>query len=138
MSAGTTRVGVSALALHAQQLLLTQRMPGRGSADEWTLPGGAVASGEHPRDALGRELAGTGSRVTALEPVGSDSRVLSARPDGESRPIHLVRICYLVQTASQTGVMGRRSGDSAWVAVDDLPGVDEVVAQGLMLVGSVV
>lgn len=135
MSTGTTRVGVYALALRARQLLLTQRLPGPGGADEWTLPGGAVAFGEHPRDALGRELAERGLRMTASEPVGSDSRVLSGRPDGDSRPVHWVRIYYLVRTAGQTGVTGGRSGASIWVAVDDLPGVDEIVAQGLVLVG---
>lgn len=90
------RVAAYAVMLRDDQILLC-RLAARISSDEqWTLPGGGVEHGEHPREALVREI----REETGLDAtVGESAWLHSAhmpRVWREGRPVnaHAVRIVY--------------------------------------------
>lgn len=90
------RVAAYAVVLRDADILLC-RLASRISKDDlWTLPGGGVEHGEHPREALVREIA----EETGLEAtVGEQARVYSAHMprtwrDGRRIDAHAVRIVY--------------------------------------------
>lgn len=64
-----------------------------GGRSGWTLPGGGLEPGEHPADAVVREVAEeTGYRVAVEELLGIDSLVAPAADRAE--PLHSLRIIY--------------------------------------------
>jgi 8-oxo-dGTP pyrophosphatase MutT (NUDIX family) len=74
-------------------VLLTRMSPSSDLAGWWSLPGGGVAHGEHPRDAAVRETAeetGLAVRVAGLHDVLSD--VLDLPHHGEV--LHTLRVVY--------------------------------------------
>lgn len=76
------------------EVLLTRGAAHLAVAGRWFLPGGGVDHGEHPEDALTRELAeetGLSGEVGPLQEVLSDTAVL---PDGTE--LHTVRLIYPV------------------------------------------
>jgi 8-oxo-dGTP diphosphatase len=90
------RVAAYAVIIREKQILLS-RIAAHISAEElWTLPGGGVDHGEHPRDALVREVVEeTGLAAT----VAKTSRVYSAYMpgvirDGQVVDAHALRIVY--------------------------------------------
>lgn len=94
------RIGAYAVVLRgsgeAAEILLSRLAP-KVTADElWTLPGGGVEHGEHPADAVVREVREeTGLEVT----VGPHAQVFSARTPRAARggrrfDLHSVRIVY--------------------------------------------
>lgn len=89
------RVAAYALAREADRLLLVQIGSG-----EWMLPGGGVEHGEHPEQALVREMREeTGLDVTpgALLHVGSDHRMIRRNTD-----FHCVYFVYAVTVVGGT------------------------------------
>ncbi len=86
-------MGVGAVILHEGRLLLIQRgqEPLKG---EWSLPGGAVETGETLEEALVREVfEETGLNVQVLEQVGVFDRI--SRDEQRRVRYHYVLIDYL-------------------------------------------
>jgi 8-oxo-dGTP diphosphatase len=96
------RIAAYGVCLDAQErLLLARAAPWLTLSGRWFLPGGGVDHGEHPTDALQREIKEESGLTVVLGPlldVLSDVRVM---PDGTS--LHTVRMIYRV--ASWTGTL---------------------------------
>ncbi len=119
------------------RLLLARAAPWLTLSGRWFLPGGGVDHGEHPTEALRREIKEESGLTVVLGPlldVLSDVRVM---PDGTS--LHTVRMIYRV--ASWTGSLRAELEGTTdavqWFArseLDELPlahYVREVVAKFL-------
>ena len=92
--------------VRAGQILLARIAPSISEKEQWTLPGGGIDFGEHPDDAVVREVEEeTGLACELGRPIwiGSAHRVFEAgdRGDPGSTEMHSVRIVY-----------------DAWVAAD--------------------
>ncbi len=94
-----TRQRLAAYALifdEAGRVLLSREPDPRGRLGRWLLPGGGVEHGEHPEQAVIREVkeeTGLGVRVGALWDVVSDV----ARVGRRRRVLHTVRLIYRAQ-----------------------------------------
>jgi len=122
-----TRLSVYALVRDGDLVLLTQiakAIPGDGL---WTLPGGGVDWGEHPIDALHRELyEETGLRGTVHDFLGINSHVFAGQPGADGPALHAVRLVYRVAALGDPTVteVGGSTVDAAWVSptrLDELP-----------------
>lgn len=128
---GSIRVGAYAVVIHEGRVLLSRVAPGNPDAGAWTLPGGGVAFGEHPDDALHRELyEETGLQGTIVAPIDADSRRLAA---GRRAPTHWIRIYYRVAALGEPRVMevGGSVDLAAWHRLDELPDVSELAVGAL-------
>lgn len=119
---GRTRVAAYGVARRSDgAILLVRASATSGSAGSWWLPGGGIRFGEHPRDAVVREVAEeTGLSVAVAGPptVLSDAGELA---DGTR--IHTVRLCYPVRVLDGT-LRDEPAGSTdaaAWVPADDVP-----------------
>lgn len=119
------RVAAYGLVQSGDRLLLvqlTQRTPAPGS---WSLPGGGIDHGEHPADAVIRELyEETGLRGRVVELLDVDSHFREHFLDQEMlERYHAVRILYRVSVDSDgplTVVDADGSADQpTWFAVDE-------------------
>lgn len=124
------RVGAYLVCLRSGAVLLTQLSANTPRPGAWTLPGGGIDHGEHPRDAVIRETwEETGLRVMPGSVVTVDSqRFIGHAPSGQYQDFHSIRVVY-------TGVItdGRRprvvevggsSADAAWVPLAQLVDVE--------------
>jgi 8-oxo-dGTP pyrophosphatase MutT (NUDIX family) len=97
------------------RILLTRASTSLSLAGRWFLPGGGVDHGEHPTDALRREIEEESGLATVVGPlldVLSDTRAL---PDETS--LHTVRLLYRVESWSGA-LRAERDGttdDARWV-----------------------
>lgn len=110
--------GAQALVERDGRLLLGRRAhdPGAGL---WDLPGGFVAEGEHPLEALHRELAEeTGLRIEVGELVG----IWMQPYDGRS----VLCLTWLAQPVGGTEQAGDDLVELRWFGPDELPGPDEL------------
>lgn len=74
-------------------MLLSRLAPYLTPTERWTLPGGGIDFGEHPRDAVVREVyEETGLHAQVGEHAWIDSALIAGAPDGAER--HAVRIVY--------------------------------------------
>jgi len=112
----------------AGRLLCCRIAPGYPWAETWTLPGGGVEWGEHPDDAVIRELAeetGLAGRIERI--IGIDSHVIEG-PVSRPGPAHIVAILYRV--ADVTGYLRVEQGGStdacAWLSGAEIAGLPHV------------
>lgn len=96
MAQKVQRVAAYAVIVRAEQILLCRLAPKVTRHEQWSLPGGGVEHGEHPADAVVREVQEeTGLDVT----IGDDARMFSMHsPDtwrrGRRADVHSIRIVY--------------------------------------------
>jgi ADP-ribose pyrophosphatase YjhB (NUDIX family) len=92
----------------------------------WTLPGGGIDHGEHPHDAVRREVfEETGLHLTRSRLVDVDSRHFTGRgPDRITEDFHGVRILYVGEVTGrpdpQVQEVGGSTDAAAWVPVAQL------------------
>ena len=95
---GRTRVGAYALCLdEAERILLCRLSAIEVDVGAWTLPGGGIAFGEHPADAVIRELkeeTGLTGEIEGL--VGVFSHVYRRSPAANGADLHFIGILYRV------------------------------------------
>src|SRR5215218_4325321 len=95
---GERRLGAYAFCVRADGAVLLARMaPDSPEAGAWTLPGGGVEFGEHPDDAVLRELeeeAGLTGRIDGV--LGIFSRVYARSRAADGADLHFLGFLYRV------------------------------------------
>ena len=120
------RVGAYAVCLRDDAVLLAQLSGLTSWPGGWTLPGGGVDHGEHPRDTVVREVhEETGLPVEVRELLEVDSIHFTGHaPDGTLEDYHSIRLLYRGEVTSRDEprvleVDGSTSA-SAWVSLSDV------------------
>ena len=122
------RVGVGAVVLHGNKVLLVRR-GGAPSSGKWSLPGGLVELGETTADAIRRELKEECAvDVELVDVAGVIDRVVRDR-DGRIR-YHYVLVDYLALAASDAICAGDDAAEARWVEIGRVRELD--VTEGLM------
>jgi 8-oxo-dGTP diphosphatase len=122
------RVGVGAVVLHGDRVLLVKR--GRPPAlGKWSLPGGLVQLGETTREAVVREVAEEcGLAITVAGVAGVVDRVTR---DGDGRvSYHYVLVDYLAYPESTRLRSGSDAAEAQWVEIDRVAELD--ITEGLL------
>lgn len=139
-----TRVAAYALCTEGDAILLSRIAQGATASSDgmWTLPGGGIDFGEHPRDAALRELTeetGLTGEIIDLAGVDSWAGHFTDPHDGVPSDFHAIRILYRVRiTGGELRIeVDGSSDDCAWIAVGDLESLPivELVRVGSRLVG---
>lgn len=129
-----TRVAAYAICRDRDAILLSRIAPGTTAFSDgrWTLPGGGVEFGEHPREAALRELSeetGLVGRIDSLADVDSWRAEFVDPRDGQATDFHAIRILYRVRVigGELRDEVDGTTDTSAWIAggaLDGLPLVD--------------
>lgn len=121
-----TRVGAYAICLDdAGRLLLSRIAAGYPAAGRWTLPGGGVEHGEHPDDAVLRELREeTGLEGRREGVLGLHSQLVE-RPLTRPGPLHVLALLYGVAVTGGTLMpeVGGSSDACAWLDRTEIAGL---------------
>lgn len=128
------RLAAYAVCLRDGAVLLAQLSHRTGWPGVWTLPGGGVDHGEHPRDAVVREVhEETGLEVEVGHLLDVDSLHFTGHaPDGTLEDYHSVRLVFRgdVRGTAEPRVLevDGSTAASAWVPLDrlDTPGFEVV------------
>ena len=130
------RVSAYAVCIEDGRILLCRITPGatRESDGHWTLPGGGLDHGEHPREGVLRELGeetGLSGEVTELLEVESLSAALPAWHEHPPTHFHALQILYRVRVTGGTlrPEVGGTTDEARWVSLEEaqrLPIVDVV------------
>jgi ADP-ribose pyrophosphatase YjhB (NUDIX family) len=133
------RVGVGAVVLHGDRVLLVRR-GGNPSPGKWSLPGGLVELGETTADAIRRELREECAiDVELVDVAGVIDRVVRDR-DGRIR-YHYVLVDYLALAASDAVCAGDDAAEARWVEIgrvrelDATDGLTEMIERAVALRG---
>jgi 8-oxo-dGTP diphosphatase len=117
------RVAAYAVITRGEEILLCRLAPKVASRETWHLPGGGVDFGEHPADAVVREVREeTGLDVT----VGEIAHVASAITGQGSSPRHAIRLYYdavLLDPANANPVVQEIGGstvDARWFSLAEV------------------
>ena len=122
-----TREAAYAVALLDRQILLVRIALSFPLEGHWTLPGGGIHPGEHPKDTLIREVyEETGLTLNSYVLAGVDTETLGQLA---GRPVtHAVRFIYSSETTGDPRVVEENGSvdTAAWIPldeIDDLPTV---------------
>lgn len=124
-----TRVGAYAIVTdESDRILLCRIAPGYPAEDLWTLPGGGVDHGEHPDDAVLRELSEETGLVGTREAVVSVWSGYIPKPASRPGPLHWIAILYRVSApAAELRVeVGGSTAACAWFTLDEASALDHV------------
>lgn len=129
-----TRLASYAVAIDQGAILIARIAAGYPGEGRWTLPGGGVEWGEHPDDALVREVhEETGFSVDEFSLIGINSRVFAASANHAG--LHAVRLLYDVPLRGDPTVVEIDGSvdAAAWLSLDDLAAANtvELVRVGL-------
>jgi 8-oxo-dGTP diphosphatase len=133
------RVGVGAVVLHRDRVLLVRR-GGQPSLGKWTLPGGLVELGETTADAIRRELqeeCGLDVRLGGI--AGVVDRIV--RDDEGRVRYHYVLVDYLAFADSDAITVGSDAAEGCWVDVarvaelDITDGLTDMIQRAVTLAG---
>lgn len=120
------RLGAYAVVVHEDKMLLTRISSAGYPVGMWTLPGGGVDHGEHPDDAVERELyeeTGLRALTTRLVDVGSIHLVGLGR-DGAEEDYHGVHLLYAVTVdplvEPHVVEVGGTTDLAAWIPIADI------------------
>ena len=116
------RISTYAVIVKDGQILLARIATGYPGAGSWTLPGGGVDWGEHPEDALHRELyEETGLTGEVISLLGIDSIHLERRRNGKLVGYHAVRIIYHVDAEGEPVVteLDGSVSESRWMSLEE-------------------
>ena len=116
-----TRIASYAIALDGGAVLVARIASGYPGEGRWTLPGGGVEWGEHPDDALVREVhEETGFSVTEFSLIGINSRVFAS--SASHAGLHAVRMLYDVPLRGEPRVLEVDGSvdAAAWLPLDDV------------------
>jgi ADP-ribose pyrophosphatase YjhB (NUDIX family) len=105
----------------ANRILLCRIAAGYPAAGRWTLPGGGVDHGEHPDDAVLRELAEETGLTGTRGPVATIWSGLIEKPASRPGPLHWIAILYHVRVdPGELRLEVDGSTDTcAWVTIDE-------------------
>lgn len=128
------RLGAYVVCRRADTVLLTRLSAVTTAAGRWTLPGGGVEHGEHPRDAALREAyEETGLQVRLGRLLDVDSSHFTGRsPGGVLEDYHSVRLVFEATTTDEQPPrvveLDGSSDAAAWVPQGDIDaGATDVV-----------
>ncbi len=122
------RVGVGAVVLHGDRVLLVRR-GGQPAMGKWSLPGGLVELGETTVDAIRRELkeeCGIDARIAGV--AGVVDRV--TRDAAGRIRYHYVLVDFLALVDSEACAAGSDAAACQWVDVDRVSELD--ITDGLV------
>lgn len=123
------RVGAYAIVTDpASRILLCRIAPGYPASGMWTLPGGGVDHGEHPDDAVLRELHEETGLTGSRGPVAAIWSGLIEKPASRPGPLHWIAILYRVTTVpGELRVeVGGSTDTVAWSTLDAVAGLPHV------------
>ena len=119
-----TRISAYGLCVGHRGALLIRMGAGRFEG-EWTVPGGRLEWGEHPEDAVCREVfEETGLRAEVGALLGVFSRAFHRTPERPFDPVHVVGLYYAVTRLD--GVLRSEPGTdhhARWVPLESLSGL---------------
>jgi 8-oxo-dGTP diphosphatase len=119
------RLAAYAIVVADGRMLLTQLSHRTGWPGGWTLPGGGVDHGEHPRDTVVREtFEETGQRVVDPVLVDVESEHFEGiSPRGVLEDFHAVRLLFTVQVLDPGDPVvhdvGGTTEDARWFTLDE-------------------
>ena len=117
------RVGVGAVILDGDRVLLIQRGANGTLPGKWSLPGGLVELGETTREAVCREIGEEcGIEIDLVDVCGVLDRVVHDR-EGRVR-YHWVLVDFLAVARGGTLCAGDDAADARWVPIAEVPQYD--------------